>query len=180
MFFPYGLGGVTGQDRIVRISMTEANAHLLRYCIRHQAVGKVEYSYPFANHPTWMYWAQNTVERHRHQTQKSVCLNNNPGDQNITEEELEQIISEGGLNFERLIGRMQTYNSNIAGSNAYFYKKKRELHALIAQEGMCTLWFTFSAADNHWTDLFGSFLVIVKHKRTETKMKRRRLLLDDH
>jgi hypothetical protein len=25
---------------------------------------------------------------------------------------------------------------------------------LIAQEGMCTLWFTFSAADNHWKDLF--------------------------
>ena len=23
----------------------------------------------------------------------------------------------------------------------------------MAQEGMCTLWFTFSAADNHWVDL---------------------------
>ena len=129
MAFPYGLEDVTGQDRKVIVSMTDSNAHLLRYCIRDRTERKEEYTYPFANHPSWMHWAQNTVERHRHQTQKSVCLKNNPGDQNITEEELREIISEGGSDFERLIGRMQTYNANIAGSNAYFNKKKREVHA---------------------------------------------------
>ena len=28
----------------------------------------------------------------------------------------------------------------------------------MAKEGICTLWFTFSAADNHWVDLFSLLL----------------------
>ena len=28
----------------------------------------------------------------------------------------------------------------------------------MAQEGICTLWFTFYAADNHWVDLFSLLL----------------------
>ena len=48
---------------------------------------------------------------------------------------------------------MQKFNANIAGSNAYFVKRRKELEALMEQEGMCTTWFTLSAADNHWLDL---------------------------
>ena len=48
---------------------------------------------------------------------------------------------------------MQTFNANIVGSNAYFWNKKKELEALMDQEGICTMWFTLSAADKHWVDL---------------------------
>ena len=48
---------------------------------------------------------------------------------------------------------MQTFNSNITGSNSYFWSKKRELEALMNQESLPTSWFTFSAAENHWVDL---------------------------
>ena len=48
---------------------------------------------------------------------------------------------------------MTTFNANIVGSNAYFFKKRGELESLMDQEGMCTTWFTLSAADNHWNDL---------------------------
>eukprot|EP00978_Attheya_sp_CCMP212_P045446 scaffold346934_cov67-Attheya_sp.AAC.1 len=48
---------------------------------------------------------------------------------------------------------MQKYNSNVTGSAAYFYKKRCELEALIDVKGMPTMWFTLSAADNHWVDL---------------------------
>ena len=48
---------------------------------------------------------------------------------------------------------MQSFNGNITGSNAYFWNKKKELEALMDQEGICTMWFTLSAADNHWVDL---------------------------
>ena len=148
--FPYGFGDVTGKDRDFEVSMTEANQHLLKYCER--LGGK--FKYRFAEHNTHMHWAQNRAERHRCMSQKLVYINKNPEDDNLTEEELQSMLDEGGSKLEKLVGRMQTYNSNISGSNAYFNKKKRELHALIAQEGMCTLWFTFSAADNHWKDLF--------------------------
>jgi hypothetical protein len=49
---------------------------------------------------------------------------------------------------------MNAFNANILGSNAYFYKKKKELEAIMEAKGMSTVWFTFSAADNHWDDLF--------------------------
>ena len=48
---------------------------------------------------------------------------------------------------------MQKFNANISNSNSYFYKKYKELEALIQQEGLCTIWFTLSVADNHWLDL---------------------------
>ena len=44
---------------------------------------------------------------------------------------------------------MQKFNANIVGSNAYFYKKRNKLKALIEQEEMPTTWFILSTADNH-------------------------------
>ena len=69
------------------------------------------------------------------------------------QELLRNILNENGDEFTMLLHRMQKFNSNIAGSNAYFYKRKIELEALIEQEGMPTSWFTLSAADNHWLDI---------------------------
>ena len=48
---------------------------------------------------------------------------------------------------------MQLYNSNIVGSNAYFYKHHRNLELLIDAEGAPTAWYTMTAADNYWHDL---------------------------
>ena len=48
---------------------------------------------------------------------------------------------------------MQKFNTNIVGSNTYFDKRRKELEVLIQQEGLCTTWFTLSAANNYWLDL---------------------------
>ena len=45
------------------------------------------------------------------------------------------------------------WSSNILGSDGYFSKSRKNLEALMQQEGLPTLWFTHSAADNHWQDL---------------------------
>jgi hypothetical protein len=40
---------------------------------------------PFASHPRWLKWAQNTCERHRLNGQKDVCLFNDPeGSSNVS------------------------------------------------------------------------------------------------
>ena len=41
----------------------------------------------------------------------------------------------------------------MLGSDAYFSNARKDLEALMEGKGMPTLWFTFSAADNYWTDL---------------------------
>ena len=48
---------------------------------------------------------------------------------------------------------MQIFNSNIVGSNAYFYKHRRNLESLIECHGCPTAWYTMSAADSYWHDL---------------------------
>ena len=48
----------------------------------------------------------------------------------MTEEEFRNILHEKGEEFHKLVSRIQRYNSNILGSNAYFYKKRVELEAL--------------------------------------------------
>ena len=49
---------------------------------------------------------------------------------------------------------MSAYNANILGSGSYFYRHRCQLEDLMEAEGAASMWFTFSAADNHWPDLF--------------------------
>ena len=81
-----------------------------------------------------------------------VYLQQNQIDENLTKEELTKIVTENVPEFKLILGRMSKYNSNITGSNSYFYKKRGELEALMEQEDLPTIWFTLSAADNHWYD----------------------------
>ena len=66
---------------------------------------------------------------------------------------LKQILNEGGEALNNLLNRMQKFNANIEGSNAYFFKRRNKLEALMEQEGICAAQFILSAADNHWIDL---------------------------
>ena len=54
-----------------------------------------------------------------------------PEDVNLTEEEFIEIVNEGGDRLEELARKMQKFNSNIVGSNAYFYKRRNELESLM-------------------------------------------------
>ena len=149
--FPYGDGDVTDRDRISFASLIDLNRYLLKHCINNEINN--ECAYPFAKYDRWMHWAQNTAERHRLNGQRDACLKKKTADNNLTENQLRNIANEGGTEFNALLGRMQKFNANLVGSNAYFFKKRSELEALIEQEGMRTIWFTLSAADNHWLDL---------------------------
>ena len=82
--------------------------------------------------------------------QKQVYLTKNPVDANLTEDDLQRIVTKNGPEFKALLGRMQKFNLNITVSNTYFYKRHVELEALMQQKWMCTMWFTLSAADNQW------------------------------
>ena len=42
-------------------------------------------------------------------------------DASLTETELRKMVRHNGVRFKKLTNRMQTFNSNIVGSNAYFW-----------------------------------------------------------
>jgi Helitron helicase-like domain at N-terminus/PIF1-like helicase len=170
--FPFGVGDFTNRDRLVDVCLSKSAKHLLSYVLRVHceeedgtssrrsnpaggASPTFTYLYPFAQHERWMYWMQNTVERHRFQQQKRVCLDKLPNQvTSMNIDELNSFIARGDLEGVRAItGNMQMFSANILGSDAYFSKKRRELESLMQQKGMPTMWFTLSAADNHWPDL---------------------------
>ena len=63
------------------------------------------------------------------------------------------MIDSGGEELQKLLGQMQKFNANISGSGAYFSKRRKELEALMEQEGACAACFTLWAADDHWSRL---------------------------
>ena len=86
--FPHGNGDATCKDRCHAVTLTEANAHLLKYCVMKTSFAsnyplKYKYNYPVPDHTTWHHWEQNTAERHRHNTQKTVFLQKNPEEEKI-------------------------------------------------------------------------------------------------
>ena len=149
--FLYGDGDITRVSRLIDVSLTISNKHLLNYAVPTQ--DQSNYFYPFAEHDRWMHWSQNTAERHRLQGLKNVYMSRNPETANLTESELRQIVNDDGEDLQRIIANMQLFNSNIVGSNAYFYKHRRNLEGLVEAYGCPTIWFTFSVADNFWCDL---------------------------
>ena len=77
--FPHGHGDATCKYRRHAVTLTEANAHLLRYCVMKPSFAsndpiKYKYNDPFPEHTTWQHWAQNTADLHRNTTHKTISL----------------------------------------------------------------------------------------------------------
>ncbi|MFM8622001.1 MAG: DUF6570 domain-containing protein, partial [Holophagaceae bacterium] len=155
--FPHGVGDFSNHDRLVDERMIKVARHQLFYCLMKegQQHGPARYEYPFVLNNRWPNWIQNTTERHRFNGQKRICMSKLPDrlvGMNI--DELNEFIRQGDPERMRAVtSKMQMFSANIVGSDAYFSKKRRELESLMQEKGMPTLWFTFSAADNHWKDL---------------------------
>ena len=145
--FPHVQGDVTKLDRLCLISTQEANYHLLWYCVEVNG----ELMYPFVGHSKWMYWVQNTSERHRLNQLKQVYQKLPPEHTGMEMEELRMIsFAHDEADLRRVASQMQMFNANILRSDSYSFKKKKEVEGMMQAQGLPTLWSTFSAADNHW------------------------------
>jgi hypothetical protein len=83
--------------------MTDANKHLLNYCIFNP--NEKCWRYPFAEDPWWSYWAYNTAKCHCCNGQKSVFLAHSPECAQMSIKDLEEIINQGGEWFGELLGK---------------------------------------------------------------------------
>jgi len=155
--FPTGQGDPTLKGRRRDVKELDASKHLLRYAEKDPSVPETETHpngvlyYPFAEHPRWSFWMVDRIRRRRSLEQCNVFLKQNPTVGALSMDELKAIIQNGQI--ESIIMKMYAYTANITGSDSYWSKKRRELEAIMQQKKLGTAFFTFSFADNHWTDL---------------------------
>ena len=169
-------GDITIGDRAIRIDKVEAAQHLLWYAIKRPEENGGGYYYPFAAHPKWCYWMQNTIERHRIHSQKKIYFKRNPEDLALTADDIQKIIdTEDVGTIKDLLSNMQMYSANLPGSDAYFSKHKRELESCMDHKKMITVWMTGSMADNHWLDLhIFSHIPLLDSDNEADRVKKRR------
>ena len=80
----------------------------------------------------------------------------------------------------KLLDRMQMFSANILGPDAYFVKHWKQLKIIMQQKNPPTIWFTFSAANNHWPKLHSfDFCSFIKQE-TERKKQKRRTWVRNH
>ena len=151
--FPDGKGDPTNPSLYQDVPLGEAIKHLLKYAENKDG----KWTYRFASHPKFSYWAFNMIERKRILQQTGIFLKQNPGEAHLTIEELQHMATNN--NSDVFLSKISRYLSNISGSNAYWFKARENLKAIISHVGPPTFFFTFSSADMHWPELhtlFGS------------------------
>ena len=130
------------------ITVGNAAKHLIKFCVEFDG----KFIYPFAEHGRFGGWIQSRIERHRTLSQANFCMRQSPELRFTTTEELSTLIRNGCVS--TLVQQIYKYTANITGSDPYWFQRRRELMAQSNQEGLDgTLFWTFSAADNHWHHL---------------------------
>ena len=87
--------------------------------------------------------------------QTGIFFKQNPGEKHLTLQELRDMITNNQSSL--LMTKLSRYITNITGSDAYWFKAKEDLKAIIQHVGPPTFFFTFSSADMHWPQLHDLF-----------------------
>ena len=106
--FPYGKGDPTKRTRLCEVSLTNGFKHLIKYA---DLSTNGIFTWRFASHPRFPYWALNMKQRHQLLSQARIYLTQNPQDANLTTEELRQRV--GQMTANHLMNRVQRYVAKI-------------------------------------------------------------------
>ena len=149
--FPDGKGDPTNPAVLKNVTLKEKVKHIIKFAEKKEG----KWIYRFANHPRFSYWGLNMIQRKQILQQTGIFLKQNPGEQHLTMEELREMVNNNNTNL--FLNKLSRYVTNITGSDAYWYKEKEDLKAIIQHAGPPAFFFTFSAADMHWPELHFSF-----------------------
>ncbi|KAG7009693.1 ATP-dependent DNA helicase [Physcia stellaris] len=136
--FPRGLAAFT-ESRQRRVEFDQWVKHLLLY-----RDGR------FARHPQFRYWAFNTLMRSRAAKSAVWMTKQFPG-KKLTLEQLKEMASRKDSHLADSIIRR---GDVIRGTRPYWKKARSELEAMVLCIGAPSLFFTLSAADMQWSDLY--------------------------
>ena len=84
-----------------------------------------------------------------------MFVKQNASDAHMSVRDMTSLVSsrDRATEFYTIIKRMERYASNINGSSSYMFTRKKELLALIEQEGSANVWFTLTLPNWLWKDL---------------------------
>ena len=157
--FPDGKGDPTNYStrKMVAKSETEAFSEKIKHLIKFAENIDGKWTYRFAAHPRFAFWAYNMLYRRRLLSQGSFYLKQNPGDANLTIQELQDMVRSG--NYNDVMKKLMRYAKNVNGTNAFWNNEKEKLKATISQVCPPTIFWTLSCAEFHWPEyhaLFGN------------------------
>jgi len=141
--------------RDISNSETESFAEKIKHLIKFGEKIDNKWVYRFASHPRFAFWAYNILYRRRLLGQGNYYLKQNPGDANLTLDELQELVRSG--NFESIMRKLMRYTKNVSGTNAYWNDIKAKLKATINQVGAPTIFWTLSCAEFHWPEFHALF-----------------------
>lgn len=126
-------------SRMRTVGLNNYHAHLMRY-----KDGR------FARHPTFRYWALNTQLRHQADS-TARYLTRLKRDELPDIEELQEMVNDPNSHLEDIIFRKA---ASLRGTRPYWVAASSELEAMVKDLNGQTLFFTASAADLQWADLY--------------------------
>ena len=135
--FPQGIADFS-QTREIKVTLDQYFKHLMKYKDKR-----------FAQDPRFRFFALNTIMRHG-MLQKAGIYINKSKLQECTVEELKNKL-QNDKNFWKHI---MVYSSKIRSTNSYWYQRCDELITMVKQLKKSTIFFTLSAADHQWNELY--------------------------
>lgn len=98
----------------------------------------------------FIYQASNTLLRRQCLDKGRLFVRKNSGLENLTGEEIKQRL----LQYPNLYRQLMCWNSTVRSTPSYWYARSKELESMVKQLKPATLFFTLSAADIHWPELY--------------------------
>ncbi|XP_055344659.1 uncharacterized protein LOC129592610 [Paramacrobiotus metropolitanus] len=137
--FPTGNADLRdNRGRANPVTETEYFKHLMRL-----ADGR------FAKHPTFRFFALNSVLRWQAlQTGQIFVRKSSLG--NVTSEQLREMLNHN----PQLIKQIMNYGAKLRGTRSYWFQRSAELADMVRSIGVPTIFFTLSAADLYWPEIF--------------------------
>lgn len=103
----------------------------------------------FAKDPRFRFFSMNTVLRHQALTLANVFVKDCTKDDMTVEKLLEKITENPGY-----LKNIMVYSGNLRSTKPYWSHRCGELLSMVEQLGKPAIFFTLSAADYRWPDLF--------------------------
>lgn len=126
------------QTRTISINIKEYFQHLMLYKDRR-----------FSSDFRFRYFAMNMLMRWETLSNTQICIRKYKLN-NMTEFEITEKLKHD----KSFVNFLLSYNQNIRSTNNYWYARSKELYSMIKSIGAPTLFFTLSAADLFWPEIF--------------------------